>query len=378
MLKILHTGDIHLGAPFQFLGSKAKEHRRQLEKTFLKIIQTALQSRSHALIIAGDLFDSNTPQQRCIDVVHEGLKQLERHNIFAILLPGTHDFLGSSSIYTQEQFEQQHSNVIVFHSPNRQSIVIPEIDTTFHANPLTSNKSTMHPLNGLKPNSETTYNIAVAHGSIAIPGKHAQDDWPITFEEIAQSNMDYVALAHWHTAQDYTQKDTPAWYCGSPEPLEQSQQSVGTAISVEWDPSPNITTIPIGTTQFSQKTITIDQTTTSSDLLRTMLQQQETTQQQYTTVTIKGIRSPQLLINTEELEEQLLEHFHFLTIQDTTTLAITDELLHSFPRESLQGQFIEIMRQKIEAQMDQKKKASLEHTLQIGLAELQGRKIIEP
>lgn len=59
MIKILHTADLHLGRSFASLRDKAREHRRQLLKTFEKIIELAIRENVSLILIAGDLFDSN-------------------------------------------------------------------------------------------------------------------------------------------------------------------------------------------------------------------------------------------------------------------------------------------------------------------------------
>ena len=39
---------------------------------------------------------------------------------------------------------------------------------------------------------------------------------PITDDDIAATDADYVALGHWHTLTDVSAGGVPAWYAGSP------------------------------------------------------------------------------------------------------------------------------------------------------------------
>ena len=60
-LKLFHTADIHLGSKFNYLGEKASEQRKQLEKSFEGIVENAIKEDSKVFLIAGDLFDSPFP-----------------------------------------------------------------------------------------------------------------------------------------------------------------------------------------------------------------------------------------------------------------------------------------------------------------------------
>lgn len=61
MIRILHTADIHLDAPFHFLKEKGADHRRQIRQTFSRIAKLAADERYDLLLIAGDLFNDNHP-----------------------------------------------------------------------------------------------------------------------------------------------------------------------------------------------------------------------------------------------------------------------------------------------------------------------------
>ena len=100
-IKILHTGDVHLGAKFSFLGPGGREHRQQLLATFSRTVDLAITSQVDYFLIAGDLFDSNFPSPhprrpagRTETSGDEGIEVL--------LVPGTHDRLNRDCIYNQD------------------------------------------------------------------------------------------------------------------------------------------------------------------------------------------------------------------------------------------------------------------------------------
>jgi DNA repair exonuclease SbcCD nuclease subunit len=75
MLRILHTSDVQLDAPFHFLGDKGQRHRQQLRETFRRIVDMAAEAGFDLLLITGDLFNDNRPHQDTIDFV---VSQLSR------------------------------------------------------------------------------------------------------------------------------------------------------------------------------------------------------------------------------------------------------------------------------------------------------------
>ncbi len=105
-VKLLHTSDLQLDAPFTFLGVGGQRHRKQLLDTFSSVVE--LSEGVDLLVIAGDLFDSNRPLQSTIDLVTRVLGKL---SIPVCILPGNHDFYNEKSVYRRVVFP---SNVTIF------------------------------------------------------------------------------------------------------------------------------------------------------------------------------------------------------------------------------------------------------------------------
>jgi len=61
MPTLIHTADIHLGAPLGWLGDRAADQRGELRRAMSSIVDVALDRKADCLLVAGDLFDSNTP-----------------------------------------------------------------------------------------------------------------------------------------------------------------------------------------------------------------------------------------------------------------------------------------------------------------------------
>jgi len=86
-MKILHTGDWHLGKKLDFF-SRMEEQRSVLEE----ICNIADEELVDAVIVAGDLFDAFNPPVEAIDLLYKTLKRLSNNGIRPVLaIAGNHD-----------------------------------------------------------------------------------------------------------------------------------------------------------------------------------------------------------------------------------------------------------------------------------------------
>ena len=100
-MKILHTSDLQLDAPFLFLGRGGQQHRERLREAFATILEMAQSQDYQMLLIAGDLFNSNRPLQSTVDSI---VRLLGKLSIPVCVLPGNHDPYDATSIYRRTIF----------------------------------------------------------------------------------------------------------------------------------------------------------------------------------------------------------------------------------------------------------------------------------
>lgn len=221
MPSFIHTGDLHLGRPFRRLGSLGKELRRVQFETLRRTVDMVRQSRSGFLVIAGDLFDSNSVSTRLVRDVLECLASIAPVPVY--ILPGTHDVLDSGSVYrTVMDPAGLPPNVTVIPEEPCELRPVPDVGVFAAAN--TTKKGGDRPLrrlSSLASESQVKYKVAALHASVNVPGLSIHPDEPlVSFEDISSSPFDYVAMGHWHKRQDWSRGKTRAFYCGSPETLE--------------------------------------------------------------------------------------------------------------------------------------------------------------
>lgn len=381
MLKIIHTSDLHIGAKFGVFGDKAEAQRKSLLDVFAKIVDLAIAQSAHIVLISGDLFDSNFPSRNSVEFVKKQLKRLDEMKIYAAILPGTHDCLSNDSIYKRERLASGFSYVFVFDDANVTQKEFPDIDLVLFAKAGISNKSTESPIAFLESVSKSTrakYKVAMAHGSAQIEGKAAPDDFPIVLREIAHSGVDYLALGHWHGCQDFSFGGVTAWYAGSPEiTYLEGKGGLGQGYILEIEVSDAVKVNPIRVSDKELREINID------------MQVYENMENVYyeldkvsgpniiLSAIISGFSEASALIDSAKIEEDFYDKFFSISVKDNTVLKNEEISNQNYPEELVIGQFVRIMRQKIDDEKDLVNKKILEEVLRTGIAELEGKNVLE-
>ena len=93
MLKLLHTGDLHLGRGYQKQEQEnpalARRYREARLEALEAVIRLAGEERCDALVIAGDVFDTHTLNPGLVQTVAQLLSGCACP---VVVLPGNHDY----------------------------------------------------------------------------------------------------------------------------------------------------------------------------------------------------------------------------------------------------------------------------------------------
>ena len=73
---LLHLADVHLGARHADMGAAAVQQRERQQAAFVRAIDVALRERVDAVLICGDLFDSNAQPRRSVERAASELRRL--------------------------------------------------------------------------------------------------------------------------------------------------------------------------------------------------------------------------------------------------------------------------------------------------------------
>ena len=369
MIKILHTADIHLGREFSFLREKGNEYRNQLLATFENIVDLAISESVSLLLIAGDLFDTNRVHGIVIRRVLSAFKKLESKGIHVCIIPGTHDIYDEDSVY---RFVKFPSNVTVF-TPEFDREVYKDLDLTVYGEVFDGKYVDESPIQRLSLSKDSKYHIGMAHCSVKIEGWIEKDALLLGRDGIANSGLDYLALGHWHSFQDFSQGDTKAFYCGAPEPVSMDQKGAGNVIMITIREKGDITVDPIrvGTRQFAKLSVDVGVAKSMDDIVP--LIEAKSDPNLILELTLGGLCSMDYDLYPRDIEEELGDRFFCLRVVDKSHPKLEEVSLKNIPEETVEGKFIKIMQEIIESADNEEDRGLYEEALKLGFACLQGR-----
>ncbi len=374
MIRLLHTADVHLGARFPGLGDKGAVQREQVRASFKKLVSLALAEDVDIVLIAGDLFDANQQPQRNIDLVVEQFGLLAAKNIPVCLIPGTHDCFDSASIYRKVNLTERCPNLTLFTVEGWNHKQFLTIGLTVYGKPNCSNRSYDSPLVGLKRLTESRFHVAMAHGSLNIPGTIAEDDHVFNKDQIQASQMHYIALGHWHRPYACSDRGVIAWYSGPPETISIDQKEPGSALIV--------TILDSGKVEVEARQTGLR----CCDDLEIDLSDLETLSQLKSKiisganpnlirrVILKGLRNQDMHLSPED-EAELSDSFFHLGVDNQSHLRISELSEDAYKDQLILAKFIKLMKEHLIA-CEGEDRAIAEEALQYGLALLQGKEVL--
>ena len=373
MIKILHTADIHLGREFPLLHEKGREYRSQLLRTFERIVDLAIGENISLLLIAGDLFDTNRVHGIIIGKVLSAFRKLEKRDIQVCILPGTHDAYNDDSIY---RFVHFPSNVTVF-TPQHDHEIYKDLDLTVYGKAFDGRLVGESPIRGLSLTDATKFHVGMAHCSIKREDLIEKDSMILSRDEIANSGLDYLALGHWHSFQDFSQGNTKACYCGSPEPIYVDQKGAGSIAMVSIHEKGNVGVAPVcvGSKKFDEVTIDVGLVKSIEDIAKIV--EPKADPNLILKITLEGLCNTDYDLSPQEIEDAFGGQFFCLRVLDQSHPKLDEVRAKDFSEETVIGRFIKIMEGKLD-KASQEERVFYEDALKLGFALLQrGWKVIE-
>jgi exonuclease SbcD len=348
MLRLLHTADVHLGARHDDLGEAAAAQRERQFAAFKATVDLAISEKVDILLIAGDLFDSNTQPRRSVERVAGELKRLVAARVRTVIIPGTHDCYDRASIYRAYDLaalagSEADDDLVTVLTPSVPSIHLSACDATVQATIFPTKRAPYSPLRDLRIAEQPAagWNIGMVHGSISIPDRTDRDEVVVTKEEIAATGLDYLALGHWHSAQQGRAGTTSYAYSGAPEPVAVNQDGAGKVLLVELDEAGGtrkvkVTERTVGKTRFDKLDLDVATIGSQADLLTALSARADP--DLVFDVRLTGVRPDELDIDANEIEEQLKGSFLRVRVRDVAMAALTDGALPS--PDTISGAFI--------------------------------------
>lgn len=183
MLKLIHAADVHLGSKMEakLPKERAEQRRGEVRKTFHRMVEYAKKEGVRAILLAGDVFDSDRPLKRDKEFFYDVVKG--NPEIDFLYLRGNHD---SEESYVEGGIE----NLKTF-SEEWTGYDYEEV----HICGLELSKENALSLYSTLKLDEKRKNIVMLHGQIAsVSGADK-----INLNKLAEKNIDYLALGHIHS-----------------------------------------------------------------------------------------------------------------------------------------------------------------------------------
>ena len=235
MVKFLHTADWQLGMARHYLGQDAQARFSTARLDIIdQMARLAIDEQCEFAVVCGDVFESNHVQRQVLVQAFEKLAAFPHLNFF--LLPGNHDPLDASSIYSSPTFiERCPENVKVLKGFEPVQAV-PGVELVPATWP---NK---HPTTDLVEDAcsrleqTDSLRIVVGHGAVDSMSPDANDPKVIALERLEEriqvGLIHYVALGDRHSTTNVGTTGR-VYYSGAPEPTDYDETDPGNVLIVD-------------------------------------------------------------------------------------------------------------------------------------------------
>ena len=223
MITFIHTADWQLGKPFSRVADDGKRTRLQEQRiaAIRRIGEVVREKNAAFVVVAGDVFDSNSPTNTTVADACDGIKSV---GVPVYVIPGNHDHAGPGSVWSQPFFtrvsQERAPNLRVLLEP----VPVQEAGYILFPCPLSRRQSGEDPCTWIRGYDFTACDdrprIVLAHGStLSFRQESDEEDGGrqanlIELDRLPLSEIDYVALGDWH---GMVQAGANAWYSGSHE-----------------------------------------------------------------------------------------------------------------------------------------------------------------
>ncbi len=327
MLKILHTGDVHLDAPFSSLDSRrASARRSELRSAFTSMMTWAKMTSVDCILIAGDLFDGKLVTKESVTLL---ARELEGFGKPVFIVPGNHDPATSDSLWMKDLFP---SNVRVFTSEALSRFDVEELNLSVYGHAFTSSTLDTVPYAGKTVEDKKRINVLLSHCDLT--GSDASC-CPTRPSDLLSFGADYCALGHIHNPAE-NDGDARWAYCGCLEgrafdelgPKGACLIEIGDKTGEEKAPV-HVKRIRFSKRRYEKGELSLRDVALQKDVrdaITAYIKENHYGEDTLLSLRLTGTADPSLLIDTEGLEEDGLGLYLLKLTDDTRPAADLDAL----------------------------------------------------
>jgi len=248
---IIHTADWQIGRQYgQFEIDDAAMLAEARYETVARIASLSAERHADAIVVAGDVFDTQAVSDRTIRRLFEAMSAFKGP---WVLIAGNHDAALADSVWSRaHQLGCIGQNV---HIPLRPGVVdLPAQNLAVLAAPLTQ-RHTYDDTTAIFDSLETQpgrFRVGLAHGSVSGKLPDTIDSAnPIAADRALRARLDYLALGDWHGTLNV---DARTWYAGTPEADRFRSNDNGNILDVRLAAPgalPDVTSVAVGRYRWS-------------------------------------------------------------------------------------------------------------------------------
>jgi len=248
MIRILHTGDIHLGMSFSNYPAEIQKVLQDARYRNLEnLVNLANKKNCDLMIIAGDLFHKTGMAKRDLKRAAQSLAEFEGDMV--AILPGNHDYIsiGQNDLWeTLKGFVSDPPLILGEKKPY--PIAIREQDVVLWPGPCNGKHSTDNAVSWMEEREsfgEEAIHIGIAHGSLdGVSPDFDKRYFPMESSELKRLGPDIWLLGHTHIRYpEKPGKQDRLFYCGTPEPDGFDCNHEGHAWIFDIDESKNVESV---------------------------------------------------------------------------------------------------------------------------------------
>jgi DNA repair protein SbcD/Mre11 len=224
MLKVLHTGDLHLGMTHTTRNYSEGLRQRLVEArsdALARLVETANRQGCGLFVIAGDLFHHTRVNR---EVVLGALRALAAFDGVAAVLPGNHDYYSEMSPLWKTFRDNAPENVLLLAETRPYPLADFGLDAVLYPAPCDRKHSGEHRLGWLGELAErpaARWHFGIAHGTVrGVSPDFDNQYFPMEREELAALRLDHWFMGHAHVRVPAaaTATNCTVQFCGTPEP----------------------------------------------------------------------------------------------------------------------------------------------------------------
>lgn len=374
-VKIVHTADVHLDLCFAgagMPGSFGNRRRQSLRDVFHGIVRRAGEWPADALLIAGDLFESDRVTRDTIAFLKAEFASIP--HVAVVIAPGNHDPFTPTSPYATETWPV---NVTIFKRPEWDSVTVRDGALTVHGFAFDGPDVSCNPFGTLRIPSDESVHVAVAHGSERSHQPEGKSAYaPFDAHDAAADGLAYLALGHFH---GYTPIEgsfgARMAYSGSPEGHGFRETGEHHFVEVTVDTGTiDIRPVPSARVWYETHRIDCAGLQSSQDIVRTLRGLAEASPKRLVArVALAGASTVDVAAELESIYDAVSGHFEFLELRDETTPLDDYEALAR--EETSLGLFVRALNEEIADQTDAARRDMVARARELGVAAFRERRL---